>query len=67
MGSGDDGISNWMLHPLIGEVKVSFFNAYLVIYGGQFSQHEEHIIPGSEPATFRKQLTSNKYTYHKYY
>ena len=29
----------------------------LVIYGGQFPQLEEQTVPGSEPATFRLQLT----------
>ena len=29
------------------------FQPSLVIYGGQFPQLEEHIVRGSEPATFR--------------
>ena len=31
----------------------AIFQPYSVIYGGQFPQLEEQIVPGSEPATFR--------------
>ena len=31
----------------------AIFQPFLVIYGGQFPQIEEQIVPGSEPATFR--------------
>ena len=41
-----------------GLVSYGIFQPYLVIYGGQFPKLEEHIIPGSEPATFRQQLTT---------
>jgi len=34
-------------------IKLHYFQPYLVIYDGQFPQLEEHIVPGSEPATFR--------------
>ena len=34
---------------------------YCVIYGGQFPQLEEQIVPGSEPATFRLQLPTTTY------
>jgi len=38
---------------VIGElVFYAIFQPHLVIYGGQFPQLEEHIVPGSEPATF---------------
>ena len=31
----------------------TIFQPYLVIYGGQFPEMEEQIVPGIEPATFR--------------
>ena len=34
-------------------VLYAIFQPCLVIYGGQFPQLEEHIVHGSEPATFR--------------
>ena len=34
-------------------VLCAIFQPCLVIYGGQFPQLEEQIVPGSEPATFR--------------
>ena len=34
-------------------VLFAIFQPCLVIYGGQFPQLEEHIVPRSEPATFR--------------
>ena len=39
----------------------AIFQPYLVIYISwrQFPQLEEQIVPGSEPATFRWQLTTN--------
>ena len=30
----------------------AIFQPYMVIYGRQFPQLEEHIVTGSEPATF---------------
>ena len=43
-------------HTKWGElVRYAIFQPTLVIYGGQFPQLEEHIVPGSEPASFRQQ------------
>ena len=39
-------------------VCVSLFQPYSVIYGGQFPQLEELIVPWREPATLRYQLTA---------
>ena len=33
----------------------------LVIYGDQFSQMDEHIVPVSEPAPFREPLTTTSH------
>ena len=39
----------------------AIFQTSLVIYGGQFPQLEEQVVSGSEPATFRQQLTTDNY------
>ena len=42
-------------------VLYAIFQPYLAIYGGQFPQLEEQIVPGSKPATFRYQLTTTSH------
>ena len=39
----------------------AIFQPYLVIYGGQFPQLEELVVPCSEPAPFREQLTATSH------
>ena len=39
----------------------AIYQPYLVICGRQFPQLEEQIVPGSEPAIFRYQLTTTSH------
>ena len=53
--------STWQFDKQCELVFYAIFQLFLVTYGGQFPELEGQIVPGSGPATFRKQLTT---TYH---